>query len=72
MKELFELLGLVIPPRLALAIGGVCSILAGVLCLGASRKVEGLLWRGPLLLAGGAALVWVAAGGLRRTRSRGG
>jgi hypothetical protein len=68
MNEIFTLLGHVIPPRLATAIGGVFAVLAGVLCVFNGHRVEGLLWRGPLLIAGGAALVWMSVRGFRRAK----
>jgi hypothetical protein len=60
INDLFTLLGSVIPPRFAVVLGGVFSILAGVLCVFNSRRVEGLLWRGALLIAGGTALIWIS------------
>jgi hypothetical protein len=66
MNDLFTLLGLMIPPRIALILGGVFSALAGVLCVFNSQRVEGLLWRGALLIVGGTALVGIS---IRRPRT---
>jgi hypothetical protein len=60
MNDVFTLLGLVIPPRFALVLGGVFTILAGVFCVFNGYRVDGLLWRGTVLMTGGAALVWIA------------
>jgi hypothetical protein len=63
MNDFFTLIGRVVSPRLSLAVSGVFAALAGLLCVMNGGRVEGLLWRGVLLIAGGMSLVVLAARG---------